>query len=49
MKKIMLLMLLILFLVGCNVRYKRNYKDWEYRMSKEEMKKHNEKTNQTKK
>ena len=38
-------MLLILFLVGCNVRYKRNYKDWEYRMSKEEMKK----TNQTKK
>ena len=41
----MLLMLLILFLVGCNVRYKCNYKDWEYRMSKEEMKK----TNQTKK
>ena len=35
----MLLMLLILFLIGCNVRYKRNYKDWEYRMSKEEMKK----------
>ena len=24
---------------GCNLRYKRNYKDWEYRMSKEEMKK----------
>ena len=45
MKKIMLLMLLILFLVGCNVRYKRNYSSWEYRMSKEEMKK----TNQTKK
>ena len=45
MKKIMLLMLLILFLVGCNVRYKRNYRDWENRMSKEEMKK----TNQTKK
>ena len=42
-------MLLILFLVGCNVKYKRNFKDWEYRMSKEEMKKHNEKTNQTKK
>ena len=39
MKKIMLLMLLILFLIGCNVRYKMNYKDWEYRMSKEEMKK----------
>ena len=39
MKKIMLLMLLILFLVGCNVKYKRNFKDWEYRMSKEEMKK----------
>lgn len=39
MKKIMLLMLLTLFLVGCNVRYKRNFKDWEYRMSKEEMKK----------
>ena len=35
----MLLMLLILFLISCNVRYKRNYKDWEYRMSKEEMKK----------
>ena len=45
MKKIMLLMLLILFFGGCNVKYKRNYKDWEYRMSKEEMKK----TNQTKK
>jgi len=45
MKKIILLMLLILFFIGCNVRYKRNYKDWEYRMSKEEMKK----TNQNKK
>ena len=45
MKKIMLLMLLILFLIGCNVRYKRNYKDWEYRFTKEEMKK----INQTKK
>ena len=45
MKKIILLMLLILFFISCNVRYKRNYKDWEYRMSKEEMKK----TNQTKK
>jgi len=45
MKKIMLLILLILFLAGCNVKYKRNFKDWEYRMSKEEMKK----TNQTKK
>ena len=45
----MLLMLLILFFIGCNIRYKRNYKDWEYRMSKEEMKKHNEKINQTKK
>lgn len=41
----MLLILLILFLAGCNVKYKRNFKDWEYRMSKEEMKK----TNQTKK
>ena len=45
MKKIMLLMLLILFLVGCNVRYKRNFKDWEYRMSKEEMKKYNKEIN----
>ena len=38
-------MLLILFLVGCNVRYKRNFKDWEYRMSKEEMKKYNKEIN----
>jgi len=45
MKKIILLMLLTIFFVSCNTRYKRNYKDWEYRMSKEEMKK----TNQTKK
>ena len=42
MKKIILLMLLILFFISCNVRYKRNYKDWEYRMSKEEMKKINQ-------
>jgi hypothetical protein len=41
----MLLMLLTLLLIGCNVKYKRNFKYWEYRMSKEEMKK----TNQTKK
>jgi len=45
MKKIMLLMLLILFLAGCNVRYKRNYKDWEYRFNKEEMKKYNKEIN----
>ena len=45
MKKIMLLMLLILFFIGCNVRYKRNYKDWEYRMSKEEIKKYNKEIN----
>jgi len=44
-KKIVLLMLLILSLVGCNVRYKRNFKDWEYRMSKEEMKKYNKEIN----
>ena len=41
----MIITIIILLLIGCNVKYKRNYKDWEYRMSKEEMKK----TNQTKK
>jgi hypothetical protein len=45
----MLLTIIILFFIGCNVKYKRNYRDWENRMNKEEMKKHNEKIQQLKK
>lgn len=45
----MLLTLLVLFLISCNAQYKRNYSSWEDKMKREEMKKHNEKINQTKK
>ena len=45
----MLLTLIIIFFIGCNVKYKRNYRDWENRMNREEMKKHNEKIQQLKK
>lgn len=49
MKKIMLLTIIILFFIGCNTQYKRNYRDWENKMSREEMKRHNEKNQQLKK
>jgi len=49
MKKIMLLTIIILFFISCNVKYNRNYRDWEYKMSREEMKRHNEKIQQLKK
>lgn len=48
-KLIILIILLILLFVACNTRYKRNYRDWENRMNREEMKRHNEKIQQLKK
>ena len=48
-KLIILIILLILLFVSCNAKYKRNYRDWENKMSREEMKRHNEKIQQLKK